>query len=284
MRVSFFYYYNWPVDWGYRIHLLHLCRGIRLPRRVSWLWWWGSSNAVASENAEYPFIAIVWHYVGGPLSRRLLCQFWPERAWTRYLRRDRSGGGKAGTREARAVDKGTHKGELVKEPREFSWRGKTQRGSRRQTAEETPRRVIESRDSEEDRRDEFAVLSRQRSAVREDQSRSVGIPSSLVEKYTPALVNRCTGDAVSQNYPSCTWSWPKPILFDWSFFYHSLGCISCGPKEIRNTPADHYMNHQPRLEMVLRSWCIGGWPTGCCHNRSQVLSGPKWSIMTLSYL
>ena len=39
---------------------------------------------------------------------------------------------------------------------------------------------------------------------------------------------------MSQNYPSCTLSWLKPILFVCAlfFFSHSLGCISCGRKEI----------------------------------------------------
>ena len=49
---------------------------------------------------------------------------------------------------------------------ESSWRRKTQRGSRQRTAEECSRCEIESRGSEEDRQDEFAILSRQRSAVR----------------------------------------------------------------------------------------------------------------------
>ena len=47
-----------------------------------------------------------------------------------------------------------------------SWRRETLRGSRQRTAEETSRREIESRGSDEDRQDEFAVLSRQRSAER----------------------------------------------------------------------------------------------------------------------
>ena len=47
-----------------------------------------------------------------------------------------------------------------------SWRRETQRGSRQRTSEETSRREIESRGSEEDSQDEFAVLSRQPSAVR----------------------------------------------------------------------------------------------------------------------
>ena len=46
---------NWPVDWGCRIHWLHLCRGVRLNQWV--FWWWSSSNG-ALEKDEYPFIAI----------------------------------------------------------------------------------------------------------------------------------------------------------------------------------------------------------------------------------
>ena len=54
---------RWPVSWGCKIHRLHLCRWIRLPERVSWIWhetiWcWGSSNAGALRNAGYLFIAI----------------------------------------------------------------------------------------------------------------------------------------------------------------------------------------------------------------------------------
>ena len=45
-----------PVSWDCRIHRLLLCGGVRHPQRVSW--WWGSSNAGALGNAEYPFIAI----------------------------------------------------------------------------------------------------------------------------------------------------------------------------------------------------------------------------------
>ena len=66
--LSYFFMYtfpilNCPVGWGCRIHRLLLCRGVRPPPRVSWIWhytiwWWGSSNAGALGNAEYPFIAI----------------------------------------------------------------------------------------------------------------------------------------------------------------------------------------------------------------------------------
>ena len=53
---------NCPVGWGSRIHRLLLWRGVRPPKRMSWLRyltiWWGSSNAGALGNAEYHFIAI----------------------------------------------------------------------------------------------------------------------------------------------------------------------------------------------------------------------------------
>ena len=62
------------------------------------------------------------------------------------------------------LGKGTPETSCKKEPREGSWRRETQEQSttniRSQSGE------IESRGSEEDREDEFAVLSRQRSAVR----------------------------------------------------------------------------------------------------------------------
>ena len=58
------------------------------------------------------------------------------------------------------------------------------------------------------------------------------------KKYTLALVCICTGNAVSRNHPSCTLSWPKPILFVCSlfFFSHPLGCIFCGHKEMCDAP------------------------------------------------
>ena len=50
------FYTDGPVGWGYKIHQLHLCRGLRLPKQLSGCW--GSSNARALGNAENPFIAI----------------------------------------------------------------------------------------------------------------------------------------------------------------------------------------------------------------------------------
>ena len=60
------------IGWGCRIHWLHLCWGVRPSQRVSWIWhetiwWWGSSNAGALGNVEYPVIVIAprstlaWH-------------------------------------------------------------------------------------------------------------------------------------------------------------------------------------------------------------------------------
>ena len=54
-----------PVGWGCRIYRLLLCRGVRPPQRVSWIWhetiWWcGSSDAGALGNEEYSIIAIAF--------------------------------------------------------------------------------------------------------------------------------------------------------------------------------------------------------------------------------
>ena len=56
-------YKTCSVSWGCRIYQLHLCRGVRFPQRVSWIWhytiWWsGSSNVVALGNAEYLIISM----------------------------------------------------------------------------------------------------------------------------------------------------------------------------------------------------------------------------------
>ena len=77
------------------------------------------------------------------------CLFWRETKQRPQLEIfDETGSGQGNARE-----------ELEKEPREGSWRRVTQRGSRQRTVEETSGREIESRGSEEDRQDEFAVLS-----------------------------------------------------------------------------------------------------------------------------
>ena len=52
-----------PVGWGCRKHRLHLCSGVSLPQRVSWLfhetiWYWGFSNATAFGKVVETFITI----------------------------------------------------------------------------------------------------------------------------------------------------------------------------------------------------------------------------------
>ena len=112
---------------------------------------------------------------GGALSRRSFCLFWREtkqRLELEIFDATGSGVGKAGPRvdrgqwarerQRRQLEKGTQRERLAKGDVE----GQSTTDSRRDQSGE-----IESRGSEEDRQDEFAVLSRQRSAVREDQSK-----------------------------------------------------------------------------------------------------------------
>ena len=91
------------------------------------------------------------------------------KAWVGDLQRDLKW---ARERQRRELEKGTQKRQLAKGDAE----GQSATDSRRDQSGE-----IESRGSEEDRQDEFVALSQQRSAMREDQSRWVGIPSSFVE-------------------------------------------------------------------------------------------------------
>ena len=56
------------------------------------------------------------------------------------------------------------------------------------------------------------------------------------EGYTSVLVYRCTGNAVSRNHPSCTLSWPKPLLFVCSFVLPLPQLYSCDYKEMCDDP------------------------------------------------
>ena len=54
---------RWSKSWEpNRLNLKHLCRGVRYPQRVSWMWhliiWWWRSSPRALRNVEYLFIAI----------------------------------------------------------------------------------------------------------------------------------------------------------------------------------------------------------------------------------
>ena len=84
----------------------------------------------------------------------------------------------------------------------------------------------------------------QKEAVRKGQSRCVSIPCGFVEisrrmhvSVSPRMHRECS----VTNHPSCTLSWPKPLLFVCSlfFFSHSVGCISCGHKEMCDVPINH---------------------------------------------
>ena len=136
-----------------------------------------------------------------------------------------SGVGKAGSREAReAVSVGWRKGAVDnrQQKRPVGWDRVQEQYGRQARWVRSPESTTVS--SEEEVKDELAFLVACR---------------NFAKKYTSASVDRCTGNAVSLNYPYCTLSWPKPILFVCSlfFFSHSLGCISCGRKEMWDTPA-----------------------------------------------
>ena len=48
-----------PVGWGCKIYMIASLQRGKTPPRSVMVWWWGSNNAGALGNAEYPFIAIV---------------------------------------------------------------------------------------------------------------------------------------------------------------------------------------------------------------------------------
>ena len=148
------------------------------------------------------FYWLMWHYVGGPPSRRSLCLSWREtkqRAKNRNLRRDRKWGEKGRSERSQGSGQGkawegsgqenAREGSWKKEPREGSWQRETQRGSRR------------------------------RSAVREDQSRWVGIPRSFVQ-----ISRKIHVSGSLQMHRKCSVTEPPFLHFD---------------------PADHYDYHQP---------------------------------------
>ena len=104
-----------------------------------------------------------FHHVGGPISRRSLCQSWREtkqRPGLEISDETGSGVGKAGPRETRRqLEEGTPGG---------SWRRVTERDGWQSTP---------------DSRSDQSALDRVQKQVREDEleSRWVGIPSSFVE-------------------------------------------------------------------------------------------------------
>ena len=159
--------------------------------------------------SSLPFI--LWHYVGGTPGRRSLCLFWRETKQMPELEiSDKTGSGGEKTSWQRKPERVCWQ----RNPERVSWRRETQRGSRERTAEGTSQ-------------DDLAIQSGQRSAEGgsdEDGQRWVGIPSgfcgSFAKNTLPAIVYKMHEKLyikVSQNHPSCSWSWPKSILFVCSF-------------------------------------------------------------------
>ena len=74
------------------------------------------------------------------------------------------------------------------------------------------------------RRREAVDNGQQQEAVRKTSQRWVGIPSGICRSFAkntlPTIICKMHEKLykkVSQNYPSCSWSWPKSILFVCSF-------------------------------------------------------------------
>ena len=100
--------------------------------------------------------------------------------------------------------------------------------------------------------------------------------NSQKKNYTSAIVYRCTRNAVSQlNLLALELTQAHIVrLF---FFSHSLDCISCGRKEMCDTPigTTKWFTGQDRI--VRRSWCIGG--RGYWHNKRMQQISIKKSII-----
>ena len=112
-------------------------------------------------------------------------------------------------------------------------KGTMRRSRRRVTQKGSPGSITDSR------RDQLAWDRVQELWGKTSQDESAFLVAlwKFREGCMSALVSRCTGNAISRNHPSCTLSWPKLTLFICSlfFFSHSLGCISCGHKEMCDT-------------------------------------------------
>ena len=154
------------------------------------------------------FIERMWHYVGGPLSRRSLCLFWREtkqRAWARDLRRDR--------KWVRERESGVGRRNAQKSVCDGD-------GSRHRAAEETSRHEIGSSSSEG-------------RPIKMSQH-----PSWFVEISLEIHASVSLQGIQCHNLTLLHLSWPKPnCSFVLCFFFsHSLDCISCSHEEMCNTP------------------------------------------------
>ena len=109
-----------------------------------------------------------------------------------------------------------------------------------QSTTDSSLRDIEFNCNEEDRQDEFAVLSRQRSEVRKTVKDELAF---LVAWRSFAQIHASVS---LQMYWKCSVPEPPFLQFELTqahivrlfFFSHSLGCISCGHKEMWDTSVD----------------------------------------------
>ena len=178
---------------------------------------------------------VLWHYVGGPPSRRSLCLFWREtrqRVWARDLRRDRKW---VRERESRIGQRN---------PEEGSWRRETQDGS---WAVDTGQR--------RDQSDEIGSSRSEGRPVKTSQLSSWFVEFSLEIHASVSLQGmQCYISS------SCTWVNPSPYcsFVLCSFSPIPLVCISCAVKKCAIPLSEPLDDHRPRSEMFRRSWCIGG--------------------------
>ena len=214
---------------------------------------------------QHACFAILWHYEGSTPSRRPFCLFWcdtKQRPELEIFDATGSGVGKAGPREDRGqLEKGTQREQLAKGDAE----GQSTTDSRRDQSGE-----IESRGSEEDRKDEFAVLSRQRSAaVRKmvkDESAFLVACRSFAKKCTSALVYRNTGNAVLQNSLLALWVDLNPYCsFVLYSFSPNLSVVFLVAIKKCEMPRRKPLDESSAKTELFRSWCIGV-ASGYCHN------------------
>ena len=83
--------------------------------------------------------------------------------------------------------------------------------------------------------------------------------------------------SVTQIPFSCSWSWPKSVFVRLFFFFHPLGCILGGRKEMCNTPGrkweKHLMDHSPWVVWLKEADTVGVCLPG-------LLSHVEWTLVS----
>ena len=182
---------------------------------------------------------------GGEPSRRSICLFWREtKQRPEFEIFDETGSGQGNARER--IRKGTQREELAKGDVE----GQSTTDSRRdQSAWERESWSSEGR----------PVKMSQHSSWLVEISRRMHVSFSL------PMHREC---GVTEP-PFLHLSWPKPLLFVYSLFFfpHSLSCISCGHKEMCDTPirTTRWITGQDRIVSTKLST---GAVSGCFHKSS----------------